>query len=161
MTLPFSLENAVHLLFLTRASFSLKPASALQALGAQKSPPCSTLTARTPTAIWCDVDPRLPVHHMVSNLASRMLCFWSGEATWSLLFSKVDLMQHVTVHSLSCSSRKHAKCKILLFQNMLEQLIICVLYLTKKKMKPNKNPCNETEDIHQEVLCNSFQFIFK
>lgn len=143
--------------FLTHTSFSLKQASALPALHAPKSLPFSTLTAFTPTAIWYDVDPHVQVHHMASNLALYILCFWSADATWRLLFCKVDLMQHVTVQSLSCSSRKPVKYKLLLFRYMLEQLIMYVFYLEKK---PNENPCNETKDIHQ-VLCNSIKFILK
>lgn len=137
--LPFTLENAVHIFSLTHSSFPLKQASALQARRAPKSPPCSTLTAFTPTAVWHEVDPHVRVHHVASNPASCMLCFWSREATWNLLFYKVDLMQRDTACSLSCSTRKQVKHKILLFRNMPEQLIIYVFYLKKNPEAKQKS----------------------
>lgn len=156
--LPFSLEDVMHVSFLTHNSFSLKPAPDLQAVQVSKlaqslyPSPLWLPDAFTPAAAGGDVAPHGREQHPASRL--RELCFKHVGATWSLRVCKVDLRQQL-VHrdspqSLSCSSRKWVKHKLLLFRNMLDQLIINAFYLGKKQ-EPNKNSWNKTEDFHQTL----------
>lgn len=82
-------------------------------------------------------------HHILAQAAVLLTC--RGHPEPARLQGGLEAAQStvsleaVTVYSLSCSSRKWVKYKLLLFRNMLDQLIICAFYLGKKTEAKQKS----------------------